>query len=58
MKANHKQNAVKLTANKMEWNRAQANLTVLSNRRQTEEITYVAELTATVQFSTVHEVEY
>ena len=48
MKANHKQNAVKLTA---------ANLTVRANRKQTEEITYVTVLTALVQYTSVHEIE-
>ena len=45
MKANHKQNGVKLTASKP--NRV--------NRKQTEEITYVTVLTALVQYSSVHD---
>ena len=47
MKANRKQNVVKLTTSKP--NRA--------NCKQTKEITYVTVLTALVQYSSLHEVE-
>ena len=48
IKANRQPNGVKLIASKP--NRA--------NRKQTEELTYVTVLTALVQYSSVHEVEY
>ena len=48
MKANRKQNAVKLTTSKPNC----------ANRKETEEITYVTVLTALVHYSSVHDVEY